>query len=217
MSSASDAESSPPSPIPSPQRAKDPPEMTVATSLPFVNHPRNPPHTPVADLLPTAPLNGIPPVPALRTAPLDDDASHSQHDAPQTQEWSTSTSKDTRKTRTGMAYLHKGLSAPKELFLDSNEAADSHEEDDVYLVGKIMSVPCKGVTDVFKILWDKSSLPLSMANVKLRHTVDKSDTNLVAILKIARCKFDAEYPDGRLPSSLKLKIGSLTGPFLRKV
>jgi len=167
MSSASDAESSPPSPIPSPQRAKDPPEMTVATSLPFVNHPRNPPHPPVAALEPTAPLNGIPPVPALRTAPLDDDASHSQHDAPQTQEWSTSTSKDTRKTRTGMAYLHKGLSAPKELFLDSNEAADSHEEDDDYLVGKIMSVPRKGVTDEFTIPWDKSSLPPSMANMKL--------------------------------------------------
>jgi hypothetical protein len=178
-------ESSPPSPIQTPPRAKDPPEAALPSVQAGLTHAHED-HLPTAPPTPTTTMMPLPP-------PLED--------APLTQEWSTSHPDNSKKKRSRLAYVNKGILATRELFLNSDEDI-SVCEDPTYLVGKVLSAPRKGVTDEFSLYWDRSALPPSFANVKLRETVHKDDVKKVGQLRIARHQFDADYPDGSLPPAL---------------
>jgi hypothetical protein len=182
MFAAPDDESSPPSPIQTPPRAKDPPKpaptpVQAGLTPAYDNHLPPP--------LPTTITTTIMPLPP----PLDD--------SPQTQ-GSYSQQDNSKKKRSRLAYVNKGILASRELFLDSDEDIPSCE-DETYLVGKVLSAPRKEVTDEFTLYWDRAALPSSLANVKLRLTVHKDDTEQVGRLRIAQNQFDADYPDGTLP------------------
>jgi len=183
MFAAPDDESSPPSPIETPPQANNPPEASL---------------TPVQVGLMLAHDNHLPPpLPTTTTTimPVLLD------DAPQTQEWSNSPQDNSKKKRSRLAYVNKETLATRELFLDSDKDITGCE-DATYLVGKVLSAPRKGVTDEFSLYWDISALPPSLANIKLREAVHKDDMEKVGRLRIARHQFDADYPDGTLPTSL---------------
>jgi len=137
MFAAPDDESSPPSPNQTPPRAKDPPEAALTAT-----------RTPVqkVGLTPAYEHHLPPPLPTTTTPmmplspPLDD--------APQTQEWSHSQQDNSKKKRSRLAYVNKGILASRELFLDSDEGI-AICEDETYLVGKVLSSPRKGVSDEF--------------------------------------------------------------------
>jgi hypothetical protein len=95
-------------------------------------------------------MPALPPI----AADVDDDPNH---DAPQTQEWLLSQSQDNAKrSRIHLSYINKGILATKSLFLSSDNESNAENEDDVYLIGKILSAPRKGCSDTFKIEWDQS-------------------------------------------------------------
>jgi hypothetical protein len=88
-------ESSPPSPIQTPPRAKDPPEAAFTPVLAGLTHAHED-HLPTAPPNPTTTMMPLPP-------PLED--------APLTQEWSTSHPDNSKKKRSRLAYVNKGILA----------------------------------------------------------------------------------------------------------
>ena len=92
--------------------------------------------------------------------------------------------------------------ASQTLFLDSDNEVNGKQEEEVFLIGKVLSAPRKGVSEEFKITWDRFSLPSLMTKYKLRSYVDRSDHDKVSLLRTARSYFDDKYPEGNLPAVL---------------
>ncbi|KAL3780338.1 hypothetical protein HJC23_008268 [Cyclotella cryptica] len=153
------------SPIQTPPRVKDPPEAAL-TPVQAGLTPAHDNHLPLPLPTTTTPMMPLPP-------PLDD--------APQTQDLSNSQQDNSKKKRSRLAYVNKGILASQELFLDSDEDI-ALCKDETYLVGKVLSAPRKGVTDEFTLHWDRAALSSSLANIKLRRTVHKDDTEQVGRL-----------------------------------
>ena len=197
----SDNESSLPSAVSSPPRAKDPPEIALLAPDLGVDLPQEEmlcPHQeiePIVDLdneMPTLPTTTT--MTALTVLPFED--------APQTQEWSSNSLDIPKKNRPRISYVNRGILASRTLFLHSDDEFDEEQEEELFLVGKVLSAPRKGVCDVFQIAWDRSSLPSSMTNYKLRSSVDRSDHEKVTLLRSARFYFDEKYPEGNLPPAI---------------
>ena len=92
--------------------------------------------------------------------------------------------------------------ASQTLFLDSDNEVDGEQEEEVFLIGKVLSAPRKGASEEFKVTWDQSSLPFSMTKYKLRSYVDRSDHDKVSFLQTARSYFDDKYSEGNLTAVL---------------
>ena len=102
--------------------------------------------------------------------------------------------------------MNRCVRATKSFFLLSSKGSLYDEIDNqVYLNGKVIAVPRKGIT-VYEILWDTSSLPhLVLDESQLRRTISREDKEMVSRLKRARVLFDEVYPDG--PTMGILSVG----------
>ena len=107
---------------------------------------------------------------------------------PGLQEDDTQTQKSTS-TRKRMSYANKCIRANKYFFLidkiDDNFQDISNE---LFINGRILSVPRKDVSSYYKLLWDVSQV--SIDEDKLRLTVHKDDIEAVSKLKQARLAYD---------------------------
>ncbi len=110
---------------------------------------------------------------------------------PGLQEDDTQTQKSTS-TRKRMSYANKCIRANKYFFLidkiDDNFQDISNE---LFINGRILSVPRKDVSSYYKLLWDVSQV--SIDEDKLRLTVHKDDIEAVSKLKQARLAYDEKF------------------------
>ncbi len=102
--------------------------------------------------------------------------------------------------------MNRCIRATKSFFHMSSEGTLYDEIDSqLYLNGKITTVPRKGVT-IYEILWDTSSIPHVVINEsQLRRIISRDDNDMVSCLKRARVLFDEVYPDG--PTTGVLSVG----------
>jgi len=102
--------------------------------------------------------------------------------------------------------MHCGWGASHHNVGLSNDILYNEIGDDVFLNGKVLSVPSKG-TKVYKVFWDTSTLAIPVDESKLRVIVCRHEKGNVNALKRARILFDEEYPNGAPPPGV-LSINS---------
>ena len=104
-----------------------------------------------------------------------------------------------KSTRKRMSYANKCIRANKYFFLiDKVDDQFQHISNDLFINGKILSVPRKDMSSSYKLLWDVSQITLD--ENKLRTMVHKDDIEAVSKLKQARLTYDEHYPNSYAPS-----------------
>ena len=89
-----------------------------------------------------------------------------------------------------MSYANKSVRANKSFFLLKGDAANMIPQD-VYLNGKIIAVPRKGVSSEYKIVWDTTTLTEPPNKGELRVSINRDDVHFVRELKNARILYDS--------------------------
>ena len=92
--------------------------------------------------------------------------------------------------RTRMSYANKCVRANKSFFLLNGDAANMIPQD-VYLNGKIIAVPRKGVSSEYKIVWDTTTIAEPPNKEDLRVAINRDDIRFVRELKNARMLYDS--------------------------
>lgn len=89
-----------------------------------------------------------------------------------------------------MSYANKCVRANKSFFLLNGDAANMIPQD-VYLNGKIIAVPRKGVSSEYKIVWDTTTIAEPPNKEDLRVAINRDDIRFVRELKNARMLYDS--------------------------
>ena len=98
-----------------------------------------------------------------------------------------------------MSYANKCIRANKYFFLiDKVDDQFQYISNDLFINGKILSVPRKDTSTSYKLLWDVSQVTID--EDKLRTTVHKDDIEAISKLKQARLTYDEHYPNSDAPS-----------------
>jgi hypothetical protein len=83
-----------------------------------------------------------------------------------------------------MSYANKCVRANRSFFLINGDSANTIPQD-VYLNGKIVAVPRKGVSSDYKIVWDTTTLTEPPNEEELRVSINRDDVRFVRELKNA--------------------------------
>jgi len=89
-----------------------------------------------------------------------------------------------------MSYANKCVRANKSFFLINGNSANKIPND-VYLNGKIVAVPRKGVSSEYKIVWDTTTLTEPPNKEDLRVAINRDDARFVRELKNAQMLYDS--------------------------